>query len=174
VSTTSAGELRLSEDGHRPPGPGRLGSRFLGVALRLLWRNRSRTLITLFSLIFAQVIMLLTFGFIRNFQQMLPDQVCRAASGHLQITHPDYPATQKPGAFLPKPFDLEEIRKAVPQVASTRPRATVLGFLQKGDEQKLVVGRGVDPALEVAPILTAGANLAPERPELTPYPILIG
>lgn len=171
VSTTT---LTISERGHQPPGRRRLGGRFLGLALKQLWRNRSRTLITLFSLVFAQVIMLLTFGFIRNFQQMLPDQVCRASSGHVQLTHPDYPSTQKPAAFLPEVVEMDEIRQVFPQVERSRPRVVLFGFLQKGDEQKLVVGRGVEPALEVEPILVAGENLPPEKPVLPPYPILVG
>ena len=56
-------------------------------------------LLASWSLVFGQVMMILAFGFVRNLHVMLPDQVCRASSGHLQILHPDYLKTQKVSAI---------------------------------------------------------------------------
>lgn len=169
-----AGALRIDEERRgRVPRAGELW-RLFWLTFKMLWRSRARTFITLASLIFGQVMMVLAFGFTRNLHRMLPDQVCRAVSGHVQVLHPEYLRTQKPSAYLPKPFELAKLRAIAPEVTAERSRATAFGFLEKGDERQLVVARGVEPALEVKPTLTAGANIPDAPAANAPYPVLVG
>lgn len=151
-----------------------LVARLMALAFRLLWRSRSRTFITLASLVFGQVMMILAFGFVRNLHVMLPDQVCRASSGHVQVLHPDYLRTQKPGAVLPEPFPLERLRAISPHVTGERPRTMLFGFLEHADDRQLVIARGVDPRREIRPLLIAGTNLPDLPGPHGPYPILVG
>lgn len=148
--------------------------RLVSVAFRVLWRNRSRTFITLASLIFGQVMMILAFGFVREMHHMLPDQVCRGSSGHVQLVQPGYLKTQKVGALLPAPIPLERLQAIEPRVKAERPRVTIFGFLEKDDDRQLVVARGVDPAREIEPMLTAGQNIPLEPKGFGPYPVYVG
>ena len=146
----------------------------MNLAFRLLWRSRSRTFITLASLIFGQVMMILAFGFVRNLHVMLQDQVCRTASGHLQILNPEYMKTQKPAAVLARPYGLQQLREISPHVIGERPRVTMFGFLEHDNDRQLVIARGVDPAREVRPLIVDGDNLPVEPAPFGPYPILVG
>lgn len=148
--------------------------RLMALAFRVLWRSRSRTFITLASLVFGQVMMILAFGFVREMHRMLPDQVCRGSSGHVQLLLPGYLKTQKVGALLPAPIPLEKLKAIDPRVTGERPRITIFGFLEKDDDRQLVVARGVDPARENQPLLTAGQNIPPEAKPFGPYPVYIG
>lgn len=166
--------LALPEDRRGRPGGVALLTRLMALAFRVLWRSRSRTFITLASLVFGQVMMILAFGFVRNLHVMLPDQVCRAASGHVQILHPDYLRTQKPAAVLPEPFSLAKLQAIAPRVTGERPRVTLFGFIEHDNDRQMVIARGVDPAREVQPLLVAGENIPLEPKPFGPYPIYIG
>jgi ABC-type lipoprotein release transport system permease subunit len=161
--------------------PGALVARFVLLSWRMLLAHRVRTALALSAMVFGQAIMILTFGMARGMQDSLVDQVCRLATGHIQVQAPGYLESERMRAYLARPIPLATLRRASPRVREHRCRVRIAGYLEaegatpgERGETQLVAGWGVDPALETPPLIVAGEPLPHEPAGLAPYPIVIG
>jgi putative ABC transport system permease protein len=148
--------------------------RFMLLALRLLRRNRRRSMLTLSSLIFSQVIMILSFSLTEAATRMQVDQVCRKSSGHLQIQAPGFAKNPDLGAYLTDTVPLERLQQLDGRVVGTRARATLTGMVGLDERRQFVVFRGLDPKAEPGPRVTAGQKLSPAPRQLPVPEILLG
>lgn len=151
-----------------------MAGRFALLAMRVLWRNRRRTLLTLASLVLGQLVMVISFALFTAGSRAQVEQVCHRSAGHLQIQAPGYFEAQESGTFLARPATLDELRAIEPAVTGERPRVNLLGLLQAGKRQQYVTVRAVAPEREPPPLVVDGAGLAAAAPRIPPYPILVG
>lgn len=99
------------------------GPRLPTLAWRNIWRNRRRTLITLFSIAFGTLLAVLMTGIGDSSYAEMIDHAARLGGGHVIVQHPDYlelPALDKtveaPAAALEAIAGEPEVRAAVPRV----------------------------------------------------------
>lgn len=158
--------------------PGRLtpalARGFLRLAFRMLKSQRVRTFVTFASMVFAHVVLVLTLGLTQGAQHHLSEQVCRKATGHLQIQHKDFFRSEATGDFLAAPFPLEKLRGLAPSVTGERSQIIAFGVLGEEPDMHMVVATGLDPTKEPAPRLVAGDPLQEGISTIAPHPVLLG
>ncbi len=136
-----------------------LSGRYLQLAWRLLVRSRRRTLLTLGSLVFGVLVLIVSLAVTQAGLASQIEQVCRATSGHVQLQAPRFFETHKASLAL-QPIPLQRLQAIAPQIQGTEVRHVLSGVLTGTSEDgHVVVGRGVPD------------RLAASEP---PYPIEIG
>lgn len=125
----------------------------LRLALRNLFRNRARTLMTLASIVFGVVGLILSGGFVQDLYQQLGEALIHSQSGHLQVSRAGFHAkgTRRPEDYLIE--DGEGLRGIVRQqagVLDAMARISFSGLLSNGRTDWPIVGAGVEPEKEAA------------------------
>ncbi len=121
---------------------------FLRLALRNVFRNRVRSLITLAAIAFGSTSLIIAGGFIEDTFIQLRESYIHSFLGHLQIYKKGF--YEKGGA---RPFDYmmtdhEEITREIYSVEGVRqvtPRLEFSGLLSTGETTISFIGQGVDP-----------------------------
>lgn len=120
----------------------------LSLAWRNLWRNRRRTVITLFALALSTMLVQGTHNLSHGVYQRMIDSGVRAGSGHLAIYQAGYLETRDEKLnFAP-----EGLAGAISQtdgVAATLPRVLLPGLAQSSRDSRSIILTGIDPAAEV-------------------------
>lgn len=123
------------------------------LAVRNLWRNRMRTLITLCAIVFGVSGLVLSGGFVRDIFVQLGEALIHSQSGHLQIgreavfTH----GSRTPERYLIE--DHERVRatvRALPEVKDVMARIAFSGLLNNGKTDYPIIAEGVEPGRENA------------------------
>lgn len=123
------------------------------LAIRNLWRNRMRTLITLCAIVFGVSGLVLSGGFVRDIFVQLGEALIHSQSGHLQIgreavfTH----GSRTPERYLIE--DHERVRAqvgALPEVKDVMARIAFSGLLNNGRTDYPIIAEGVEPGRENA------------------------
>lgn len=127
----------------------------LRFATRNLSRQKARTAMTLGSIMFGVVGLILSGGFIEDIFVQLREVTIHSRLGHLQISAQGYREhwTRDPGKYL-----LEEARSAevmarldtIPQVADSMQRLNFFGVINNGRNELPILGEGIDAAREAA------------------------
>ena len=123
----------------------------LAIALRNIFRHRTRTIITLFTIAFGCVAIIFVNGFLEDALIRLKEGYIKSLTGHLQVC--------KQGAFdkgYAKPFDymIDDPREIIaliekiPGVRNTGSRLIFSGLLSTGDNSVSFLGQGVEPQKE--------------------------
>jgi putative ABC transport system permease protein len=123
----------------------------LRLALRNLFRNRARTLMTLASIIFGVVGLILSGGFVQDVYHQLGEALIHSQSGHIQVSKIGFRAkgTRKPENYIIG--DTRELRQTVlkqPGVEDVMARISFSGLLSNGRTDWPVVGEGVESEKE--------------------------
>nr|AEQ20472.1 LolE permease component of an ABC-transporter system [uncultured bacterium CSL142] len=123
----------------------------LKLALRNLFRQRLRTLMTLSAIVFGVVALMLSGGFVRDTLSQLGEALIHSQSGHLQIANTGFFAegARKPEQYLMK--NVTPVRQeiaALPGVADVMARLNFSGLLNNGRSDDAIVGEGVEPGGE--------------------------
>lgn len=143
----------------------------LRLALRNLFRNRVRTLMTLASIVFGVVGLILSGGFVQDVYFQLGEALIHSQSGHLQVSRAGFHAkgTRSPESYLID--DLEKPRRLLAQqagVVDVMARISFSGLLSNGRTDWPIVGEGVEPDQEAALgsqlQITAGRQLSGNDP----------
>ncbi|MCM8594487.1 ABC transporter permease [Accumulibacter sp.] len=143
----------------------------LKLALRNLFRNPGRTLMTLASIVFGVVSLILSGGFVQDVYEQLAEALIHSQSGHIQVSRAGFHArgTRNPENFLIE--DPEGIRRTIrqqPGVADVMARISFSGLLSNGRTDWPIVGEGVEPEKEAALgsqlRITSGEQLAADQP----------
>lgn len=120
----------------------------LRLALRNLFRNRVRSMITLGAILFGVCGLILSGGFVRDIFLQLGEALIHSQSGHAQIGHE---AVFSYGSRSPERYLLEapaELRASItdqPEVKDVMARITFSGLLNNGKTDYAIVGDGVEP-----------------------------
>lgn len=123
-------------------------TQLLRLALRNLFRNRVRSMITLGAILFGVCGLILSGGFVRDIFLQLGEALIHSQSGHAQIGHE---AVFSYGSRSPERYLLEapaELRASItdqPEVKDVMARITFSGLLNNGKTDYAIVGDGVEP-----------------------------
>lgn len=147
------------------------------LALRNMLRNRARTLMTLASIVFGVVALILSGGFVQDVYYQLGEALIHSQSGHLQVSRVGFHAkgTRKPEDYLiDDTAKLQQIVRQQPGVVDAMARISFSGLLSNGRTDWPIVGEGVEPEKEAALgsqlQITTGEQLAADEP----HGILLG
>jgi putative ABC transport system permease protein len=143
----------------------------ISLALRNIFRQKTRTAITMAAIVFGVVGLILSGGFIQDMLIQLGETIIHSQSGHIQINRKGF---FELGSRSPEKFVIEgteEVRTAVaslPEVDDQMSRISFSGLLNNGKTDKSVVGEGIEPDREnrLGSLLqiTAGRQLTDRRP----------
>jgi putative ABC transport system permease protein len=123
----------------------------ISLALRNIFRQKTRTAITMAAIVFGVVGLILSGGFIQDMLIQLGETIIHSQSGHIQINRKGF---FELGSRSPEKFVIEgteEVRTAVaslPEVDDQMSRISFSGLLNNGKTDKSVVGEGIEPDRE--------------------------
>lgn len=123
----------------------------LKLALRNIFRHRGRTLMTLASILFGVVALILAGGFIEDTIVETGESMIRSSTGHVQIARKGYWefGSQQPEKYLIGDVDrLRQQMAAAPGVQDVMFRLGFSGLLGNGRTDWSIVGEGVEPDRE--------------------------
>ena len=127
----------------------------LRFATRNLSRQKARTAMTLGSIMFGVVGLILSGGFIEDIFVQLREVTIHSRLGHLQISAQGYREhwTRDPGKYLlPETMSTEITArlKEIPEVADSMQRLNFFGVVNNGRNELPILGEGIDAAREAA------------------------
>ena len=125
----------------------------LRFALRNLFRQKARTAMTLASIIFGVVGLILSGGFVEDVFIQLREATIHSRLGHIQFYKQGYLAnwTKEPGNYLiESPEKLQAKVRAILGVKETMQRVNFFGLINNGRTDLPIVGEGVEPDKEAA------------------------
>jgi len=123
------------------------------VAFRNVFRNKTRTLITLLAVSIGCIALILAGGFIRDSFYQLREITIRSYLGHLQVARKGFyeKGSSQPFRFLIEdPQTLIARIQEIPSVSYVTPRLEFSGLVSLRETTVSFLGQGVDPAGEKA------------------------
>ena len=121
------------------------------MALRNVFRQKARTVLTL-SVIGAGVAgLILSGGFVEDALNTLRESTIHAQVGHLQIYKRGYYAQGKRSPYkylIENPDEILATTRSIPQVADAMSRLSFSGILNNGRSDFAILGEGIEPAKE--------------------------
>ncbi len=149
----------------------------LKLALRNIFRHRGRTAMTLASILFGVVALILAGGFIEDTIVETGEAMIRSSTGHVQIARKGYWefGSQKPEQYLIE--DVAGLRKkmqAANGVEDVMFRMGFSGLLGNGRTDWAIVGEGIEPEREarLASYITVVAGR--QMTDKDPFGMMIG
>jgi putative ABC transport system permease protein len=123
------------------------------IAFRNVFRNRRRSAITLFVIVFGAVGLILFGGYKQQTFFALRESTIRSRTGHLQVYKKGFA-----GAEAKKPLeygldDVAALRRAVerdPRVKMTAAQITLMGLVSNGDKSETFLATAVEPGKDKA------------------------
>ncbi len=141
---------------------------YLKLALRNVFRNRRRTLITVAAMGFGAAAIIVFGGFVGSIYVGVRESTIRSQIGHLQLYRRGY---SDKGSLAPFEYlipDYPALRgelAALEHVRTVTARLGFSGLVSTGDTTTSFVGAGVEPegeaALSTMAVMVQGADLAP-------------
>jgi putative ABC transport system permease protein len=123
----------------------------LKLALRNIFRHRGRTSMTLASILFGVVALILAGGFIEDTIVETGEATIRSNSGHVQIARQGYwvYGSQNPEKYLIEhPEEVRRQMQEAPGVDDVMFRMAFSGLLGNGRTDWSIIGEGVEPSRE--------------------------
>ena len=123
----------------------------LKFALLNLARQKARTGMTLASIVFGVVGLILSGGFVEDIYIQLREATIHSQLGHLQVNaqgYADNAAREPYGHLIAAPEKLQAKIAAVPGVTDTLVRLNFFGLINNTKTDLPIVGEGVEPAKE--------------------------
>jgi putative ABC transport system permease protein len=118
------------------------------LAFRNVFRQRSRTALTLAAIVSGVVSLILSAGFVQDFFIQLREATIHSQFGHLQVYKKGYYELGRKAPFqfmLEEPDELVARLSQLERVVEVTPRINVFGLLSNGRTTFPVIGEGVDP-----------------------------
>lgn len=124
----------------------------LSLALRNVYRQRTRSIATLAAIAVGVAGLILAGGFVQDIFIQLGEAIIHSQTGHIQITLKGYAEgkSRSPDAFLIKNVQAlqETIGRSSPRITQTTARLSFSGVLNNGKRDLGVVGEGIQPDAE--------------------------
>jgi putative ABC transport system permease protein len=122
--------------------------KFSKIALRNLFRNKRRSLITLSILIFGSSALIITRGFMGTMFEGARESAILQGIGHIQISHPDFlnKEENKPLEFGLEDYQaLQQLLEAEPHIGAVEARVEFMGLVSNGDKSVAFMGNAGQP-----------------------------
>lgn len=123
----------------------------LKLALRNIFRQRGRSLVTLAAIVFGVSGLMLSGGFVQDIFIQLGEAIIQSETGHAQVFREGFreKGSRQPERYLITDPDEEAARIAsLPQVGEVSKRLSFSGLLNNGRRDLAVIGEGVEPNKE--------------------------
>lgn len=124
---------------------------YFRLAYRNVFRQRTRSAVTLLAISFGVTALMLSGGFINDIFHQLGEAIVHSQTGHIQVFKQGYreSGNRDPGNFMfsPTQFELERIGQ-VPGVAHLGQRISFRGLVGNGKRDLPIIGEGVQPDVE--------------------------
>lgn len=124
------------------------GPRLSTLAWRNIWRNRRRTLITLFSIAFGVFLAVMFTGIGDSTYGQMIDHSARLGGGHVVVQHPEYAETPSLKRSLQGTDALRARAEADPDVTRVVPRVSGAAMLSTSTGSVGAMLLGIDPKAE--------------------------
>jgi len=124
------------------------GPRLSTLAWRNIWRNRRRTLITLFSIAFGVFLAVLFTGLGDSTYGQMIDHSARLSGGHVVVQHPEYAETPSLKRSLQQTDALRALVEGDPDVTHVVPRVSGAAMLSTSTGSVGAMLLGIDPKAE--------------------------
>ncbi len=140
-------------------------------AIRNIFRNRRRSLVTLLVLVFGATALIVFGGYKENSFLGVRESTIRNSLGHLQIYKRGYVQSE---SFQPLQHGLENvesIRKAVeadPRVEMTSAQISLMGLVSNGEKSEAFLATAVEPSKDknmASQIIKEGTYLSEDQPD---------
>lgn len=120
----------------------------MSYALHTLWRNRTRTLVSLLGLGIGGMIALLTMAWMRGESKMIASSTALSGQGYLQVVNSDWHETRDNRLRITHYQPLVEKLRARPEVTVVAPQVELESLLGMGTKVQGVSLLGVEPEPE--------------------------
>lgn len=120
----------------------------LRLAWKNLWRNRSRTLITVSAVAFATFFSIITGSLKEGVFNNLVKNIVSSYTGHLQVHQKGYQDEQILDNSFKKSALLERIIENIPETGAVAPRLESFALVSSGELTKGCMVLGIDPEKE--------------------------
>jgi len=120
----------------------------IALALRNLFRHRSRTLATLFAIALGVASMILAGGFVKDILIQLGEATIHSQTGHIQLATPAYWASRSrtsDSLMIKGPEAAKQVLANVPGIDQVVSRVNFVGMVSNGKRDLAIVGEGIEP-----------------------------
>lgn len=120
----------------------------LALALRNLFRHRSRTAATLFAIVLGVSSMILAGGFVQDILMQLGEATIHSQTGHIQLATPNYWESRSRTSdlnMIEDPSAAIKILEKLNGVEQVVSRINFVGMLSNGKRDLAILGEGIDP-----------------------------
>lgn len=127
---------------------GRTSGRLALLALRNLFRHRSRTAATLFAIVLGVASMILAGGFVQDILIQLGEATIHSQTGHIQLATPGYWASRSRASglhMIENPTEALKTLKAQEGIEQAVSRINFVGMLSNGKRDLSIIGEGIEP-----------------------------
>jgi len=118
------------------------------MAWRNIWRNRRRTLITVFGIVFGVFMAVLMTGIGDSTYGQMIDHAARMGGGHVVVQHPDYQRLPTLKKTVPDAEAVEAAAAELPHVEGTTSRITGAAMLATAKHSQGTFFIAIDPERE--------------------------
>lgn len=135
------------------------GANIAAMAWRNIWRNRRRTLVTLFGIAFGTMLAILFTGLGDSSWTKMIDHAVRLGSGHVTIQHPEYIDKPSIRRTVKQTGELIEKIKQHPDVKRVATRISGQAMLATAGQYRGASFISFDPAVESTDTLAVFGNV---------------
>ena len=123
-------------------------ARLATMAWRNIWRNRRRTLITVFGIVFGVFMAVLFTGIGDSTYGQMIDHAAKLGSGHVVVQHEEYQDLPTVKKTVVHTAAVEEAARAIPHVTGTATRITGAAMLATAKNSQGTYFFAIDPTRE--------------------------
>lgn len=124
-------------------------STLIAIAWRNLWRHKRRSLITATAMAVAVALCMSLIAFTDGMYNKMAEIMVDQQLGHVQVHHPDYPATRQQLDTVPRAADVLAAIDASDRVIGATGRLNGMALLGSDKTSTGVQLQGIDPAREL-------------------------
>lgn len=121
---------------------------FFKLCWKNLWRNSRRTLLTVNAIGVGVMALLFLHNYYDAFHEQVVDNAIRYHSGHLQVSHPEFPEEKNPQKFMRESGAVTGWLSRHPSVTHFSSYVLLQGLISSPRGSANVIFKGVDPAKE--------------------------
>jgi len=123
----------------------------LKIAIRNIFRHRTRTIITLSAIAFGCISLIFVGGFFEDTLWQMRESYIRAHTGHLQVFKTGFFEKGNAHPFdylIDNPQEIISLTKDIPEIQFVTSRIEFSGLLSTGDNTISFIGQGIEPKNE--------------------------